>query len=190
MDSSHSHSRFSLLILAVLLSMTSSHSFADDDPDCKTKESEACLAEQDSSQPLPLAGPEQVENRLHIDANRVSPLFPSDFGRGYFDWKERVKEENGVGFGGDYSFAYLSASESLGDDDAFSGMYRMFGTWEATSDGRGNSGALIWKVEHRHAYGSNIAPGSLGLETGYIDLHLPPCRQAGPVKRRLLVLAR
>jgi len=120
-----------------------------------------------------------VENRLHIDSNQVSPMFPSSFAPGYFEWKDRVRENNGVGFGGDYSFAYLRASESLGADDAFSGMYRMFGSWEATSDGQGNSGALIWKVEHRHAYGSNIPPGSLGFETGYIGLHLPPFSDQG-----------
>jgi porin len=126
-----------------------------------------------------LAGPEQVENRLHIDSDRVAPMFPSSFARGYFDWKDRIEKENGVGFGGDYSFAYLNASESLGADDAFGGMYRLFGIWEATSGGKGNSGALIWKVEHRHAYGSNIAPSALGFETGYIGLHLPPFSDQG-----------
>jgi porin len=123
--------------------------------------------------------PDQVENLLHIDSNQVTPMFPSNFARGYFDWKDRISEKNGIGFGGDYSFAYLSASDSLGADDAFGGMYRMFGTWEATSDGKGNSGTLIWKAEYRHAYGSNIAPGNLGFETGYIGLFLPPFSDQG-----------
>ena len=126
-----------------------------------------------------LAGPDQVENRLHIDSNQVTPLLPSNFARGYFDWKDRIKSENGVGFGGDYSFAWLSASDSLGEDTAFGGMYRMFGSWEVTSDGKGNSGALIWKVEHRHAYGSNVPPGSLGFEIGYVGLFLPPFSDQG-----------
>jgi porin len=151
--------------------------------DCGDAGDERCISPDqeanEAGKPLPLAGPEQVENRLHIDSNQVTPLFPSRFAPGYFDWKDRVKAENGVGFGGDYSFAYLKASDSPGEDDAFGGMYRMFGTWEATSDGTGNSGALIWKIEHRHAYGSNIAPGSLGFETGYIGLHLPPFSDQG-----------
>jgi len=116
---------------------------------------------------------------MHIDSNQVSPMFPSDFASGYFGWKDRIREHNGVGLGGDYSFAYLKSSESPGADDAFSGMYRLFGSWEATSDGKGNSGALIWKIEHRHAYGSNIPPGSLGFETGYIGLFLPPFSDQG-----------
>jgi len=126
-----------------------------------------------------LGGPEQVENRLNIDSNQVTPMFPSSFARGYFDWKERIQKENGVGIGGDYSFAYLKASDSPGEDDAFGGMYRFFGSWEAFSDGNGNSGALIWKIEHRHAYGSNIPPGDLGFEIGYVGLFLPPFSDQG-----------
>jgi len=169
----------SLLVLAALMLMASGQSFADDNPDCKTEESEECLAEQGRGQPLPMAGPEQVENRLYIDSNQVTPVFPSRFARGYFDWKDRIEENNGVSFGGDYSIGWLGASESLGADEAFSGMYRLFGVWEATSDGQGNSGALIWKVEHRHAYGNYIPPSSLGFEAGYIGLYLAPFSDQG-----------
>jgi porin len=148
--------------------------------DCPDTEGESCAeASDERPRTAALAGPEQVENRLHIDSNQVTPLFPSEFGRRWFDWKERLVEENGFSIGGDYSMAYLNATESLGADDAFSGMYRLFGSWEVASDGQGNSGALIFKAEHRHAYGSNIAPGSLGFETGYVGLHLPPFSDQG-----------
>ena len=151
-------------------------------PDCQADSREQCKPVGESIEPVnsrTLGGPEQVENRLDMDSNMVTPMFPSDFARGYFEWKDRIKKENGVGLGGDYSFAYLKASDSPGVDDAFSGMYRMFGTWEAVSDGKGNSGALIWKVEHRHAYGSNIPPGSLGFKIGYVGLFLPPFSDQG-----------
>ncbi len=151
-------------------------------PDCQADSREQCKPGGEYIEPVTtrtLGGPEQVENRLDIDSNMVTPMFSSDFARGYFDWKDRIKKENGVGLGGDYSFAYLKASDSPGVDDAFSGMYRMFGTWEAVSDGKGNSGALIWKVEHRHAYGSNIPPGSLGFELGYAGIFLPPFSDQG-----------
>lgn len=152
---------------------------ASEDAACLEDHSDLCESADPIGKPLKLAGPEQVENRLHIDSNMVRPLFPSNFAPGYFDWKQRINKDNGVGFGGDYSFAWLGASESLGEDKAFGGMYRMFGSLEVNSDDKGNSGALIWKVEHRHAYGSNIAPGSLGFETGYIGLHLPPFNDQG-----------
>jgi porin len=164
------------LTFLIALSPAITLSNPSDQADCTGEDADSCSQQ---GHPHGLAGPEQVENRLHIDSNMVTPMFPSSFARGYFDWKDRIKEENGVGFGGDYSFAYLSANDSLGADDAFGGMYRLFGSWEATSDGKGNSGALIWKVEHRHAYGSNVAPGSLGFETGYVGLHLPPFSDQG-----------
>jgi len=129
--------------------------------------------------PLPLAGPEQVDNRLHIDAENTESLFDSDWLGGYRSWKKTTSESTGLTIGGDYSAVYLSASDSPGEDDAFSGMYRLFGTWEAMSDGEGNSGALVFKVEHRHAYGSNLPPGSLGFETGYVGLFEPPFSDQG-----------
>jgi porin len=153
---------------------------AQDKAECES-ESASCKDSQSSEvvRSGSLAGPEQVENRLHIDSNQVTPMFPSSFARGYFDWKDRIREDHGLSLGGDYSFGYLKASESQGADDAFGGMYRFFGSWEATSDGEGNSGALIWKIEHRHAYGSNIPPSALGFEMGYIGLFLPPFSDQG-----------
>jgi len=169
-----------LISLAFLLTMGILH--AAETPDCEEEQTEDCEAHSASIEPVntrTLGGPDQVENRLDIDSNQVTPMFSSDFARGYFDWKARIKENNGVGFGGDYSFAYLKSSGNLSEDDAFGGMYRMFGTWEAFSNGKSNSGALIWKVEHRHAYGSNIPAGSLGFEIGYVGLFLPPFSDQG-----------
>ena len=78
---------------------------------------------------LSLAGPEQVENRLHTDSSLVTPMFPSSFAKGYFDWKERINKDHGVDIGGDYSTAWLGADNSAGEDSAFGGMYRFFGSW-------------------------------------------------------------
>ena len=65
---------------------------SDEDKPCDSGESSCQEAEDASSgRVAPLAGPEQVENRLHIDSNQVTPMFPSSFARGYFDWKDRIK---------------------------------------------------------------------------------------------------
>ena len=151
------------------------------DEDCESESSSACdpaTGQEQVESRLPVS-PEQVSNRLHIDSNQTTPMFPSSFARRYFDWKERIKDSSNVDFGGDYSVGYLEATHSPGKDDAFGGMYRFFGSWEATGDGKGNSGALIWKIEHRHAYGNHIPPGSLGFETGYVGLFLPPFSDQG-----------
>ena len=175
---SRKYTLFSLLVL-ILATFTTR---AEETPDCPKENPDRCEQTTTSTDTIitrTLGGPDQVENRLDIDSNQITPMFPSDFARGYFDWKDRIKKENGVRIGGDYSFAWLKASDSTGKDDAIGGMYRFYGFWEATSDGNGNSGALIWKVEHRHAYGNNIPPGSLGFEIGYAGLFLPPFSDQG-----------
>ncbi len=116
------------------------------------------------------AGADQVERRLSFDALPGDPLIPGDPFKNYFAWKDNLKKEHGLSFGSDYITAYMKASDSLGDDSAFAGNFRFYGYWEATGDGQGNSGALIWKVEHRHAFGSYIPPADLGFEIGYAGL--------------------
>jgi porin len=168
------------LLLGFTFAVSDVH--AEDPAECENDAFTTCEPSSQSSErprTANLAGPEQVENRLHIDSNQVTPLRPSNFLPGYFAWKERMVKDHGFAIGGDYSTAYLNTSESLGADDAFSGMYRLFGAWEVTGDGQGNSGALIFKLEHRHAYGSNIPPGSLGFESGYLGLFLPPFSDQG-----------
>ena len=152
-----------------------------DETDCDEDKKTLCVQASgtEHQRVASLAGPEQVNNRLDIDSNRVTPMFPATFGKGYFDWKARIKKDHGVSLGGDYSAVYLGASDSPGEDSALGGMYRFYGSWDATGDGQGNSGALIWKAEHRHAYGSHVAPGSFGFETGYIGLFEPPFSDQG-----------
>ncbi len=44
-------------------------------------------------------------------------------------------------------------------------MVRLYGSLDLIGRGKKNSGALNFKVEHRHKYG-DIAVSDLGLETG------------------------
>ena len=117
-----------------------------------------------------VAGADQVERRLSFDSLPGDPLIPGEHFKNYNAWKALLKKDHGLSFGSDYISAYMTASDGLGEDSAFSGAFRFYGYWEATSDGKGNSGALIWKVEHRHAYGSYIPPADLGFAVGYAGL--------------------
>ena len=117
-----------------------------------------------------MAGADQVERRLSFDALPGAPLIPGEHFKNYNAWKARLKKDHGLSFGSDYITAYMKANDSPGEDTAFSGAFRIYGVWEATGDGRGNSGALIWKAEHRHAFGSFIPPADLGFEIGYAGL--------------------
>jgi porin len=119
---------------------------------------------------ITMAGTDQVERRLSLDALPGDPLISGEHFKNYFVWKDRIKKEHGLSFGTDYISAYMKASDSPGEDTAFSGAYRFYGAWEATGDDQGNSGALIWKIEHRHAFGSYIPPADLGFAIGYAGL--------------------
>ena len=113
------------------------------------------------SEGVNFGSPEAVENRIAQDrADRDRPI------------KDRL-QDNGVSMALDYSAVGVSADEVLpnSDDDASGGMVRFYGSWEAANRGESNSGSLIWKVEHRHAYSDTsvkdflFGAGALGLVT-------------------------
>ena len=80
--------RLPLLILLLAVTWTSATAIAEEGCDGD----EHCNGGETGARPhlAELAGPEQVENRLHIDSNQVGPLVPGRFARGYFEWKEAL----------------------------------------------------------------------------------------------------
>jgi len=91
--------------------------------------------------------------------------------RPYFDWKERLNERYGMAFGVDYTTLYQVATESAGhENQAASGIARLFGTWTLVDRGGGSPGSLVFKGENRHRLGTDIAPQGLGFEIGYAGL--------------------
>jgi porin len=118
-------------------------------------------------------GPDQVEVQIRLDRETERSFLTP-----YYEWKDRLTENRGLSFGVDYSAAYLGADESPGDDTAASGMVRFFGSWDLTGRGTKNTGALNWKIEHRHAY-TDVAPGGFGLNLGYVGLIEPPFSDQG-----------
>ncbi len=148
----------------------------------KEAEAEQEVGEDQAAQERPrrprFGGPDQVENQLEEDAASKEPLVQFDFLKPYLDFKERLKESLGFSFGVDYTAVYLKATESIGQDEAASGMVRLFGAWEFVGRGSANAGALVYKLEHRHKY-TSTAPGSLGFELGYVGLIEPPFSDAG-----------
>jgi porin len=118
-------------------------------------------------------GPDQVDRQLEEDSEQKESFFELGFLQPYFDFKSNLKENAGLGFGVDYSAVFLGANESLDLKKASSGMIRLFGSWELVNRGGKNSGALIFKVEHRHKYGA-ITPKGFGFNLGYVGLVEPP----------------
>ena len=123
-------------------------------------------------------GPDQVERQLEDDDADKESIFELGFLQPYFAFKSRLKEKAGLGFGLDYSTAYFGASESPGEKHAASGMVRLYGSWDLIGKGSKNTGSFIFKIEHRHKYGA-IPVSSLGFETGYVGMFIPPFNMDG-----------
>jgi porin len=77
------------------------------------------------------------------------------------------------------------ASNSLGEDEAAGGVFRLFGTWNLLDPDAGGTGFLTFKVENRHRLGTAIAPQALGGEFGYVGLTALPFSDVGTVLTNL-----
>lgn len=131
-----------------------------------------------SSAPL-FGGPGAVENQIDTDAEPVSALMKERVLQPWFEWKTSLQEQTGLSFGLDYIGLYLGADNSAGEDKAAGGILRFFGSWDLIGRGSPNSGALVWKVEHRHRYG-DVAPSDFGLgPLGYVGFIGAPWNDQG-----------
>ncbi|MDM9630547.1 carbohydrate porin [Robiginitalea sp. M39] len=125
-----------------------------------------------------LGSADQVDNRLELDQKVTKPLLELPFLTPYFDFKEGVKTSSGLGFATEYSSLFVGTNADMGQGKASSGIWKFYGSWDLVGRKSGNSGALIFKVEHRHKYG-NIPPKSLGLDMGYVGFIAPPFSNDG-----------
>jgi len=130
------------------------------------------------SSPPRFGGPNSVGILIADDDEPKDPWIERRLLGPYLEWKAEVKEKYGLAFSIDYSAAYLSASESLDQDRASSGMVRFFGSWDLVGWKSGNTGAFVWKIEHRHGY-TDVTPSGFGFNLGYVGLFVPPFSDQG-----------
>jgi len=131
--------------------------------------SASALAEQQSSGAR-FGGPNAVGNQLADDAEPIPALVKERVLDPWFDWKKELQDNTGISLGIDYTALGLYASDSPGESNASSGMARFFGSWNLVGRGTPNTGALVWKFEHRHRY-SDVAPKGFGLtQLGYVGV--------------------
>jgi len=125
-----------------------------------------------------LGSADQVDNRLALDKLVIHEFFELPFLNPYFDFKNGLKEKHGFGFGLDYSALYFGTNSKMGEKNAGSGIARLYGSWDLVGRKSGNTGAVVFKVEHRHAYGS-IPVSSLGFDAGYVGMLNPAFNDNG-----------
>jgi porin len=139
-------------------------------------------AQDEEAQPSPqFGGPDSVERVIETDRTDRGGLLETEIFAPVQSWQARLEEDYGFSIGGDYSAVTVHASDVLNgaDDAASGGMVRVYGRWNLTGDGQGNSGALVYKIEHRHAYGEP-APSDFYLgNVGYAGLTEPPFSDQG-----------
>jgi len=125
-------------------------------------------------------GPDQVDNTIAIDDETISRIVERRLYEPWFEWKKGLQEKHGLAFSVDYSTAWLGSSDSPAEaaDRASSGMVRFFGSWDLVGRESGNTGAFVWKVEHRHKY-ATIPPSAFGFNLGYAGLIEPPFSDQG-----------
>jgi porin len=111
---------------------------------------------QDRTSPA-FGGPDAVENRQTDDIESWGDLQQS--------WIDQY----GLAVSIDYTAAILTADETFSDSTGAGGIARVYGTWSPVEDG-----ALVWKFEHRHAFG-DTSPFDVSLgQIGYVGLQEPP----------------
>ncbi|MCE2570258.1 carbohydrate porin [Motilimonas eburnea] len=120
-------------------------------------------------------GPDAVENTL------------SEHNKQPQSWRNQLAQE-GLTFGLDYNgIGFNSANGSKGNTvNASGGVARFYGQWNLIGRNSNNTGGIVWKIEHRHAY-SDYAPksyafladlaGAEGL--GYIGMIQPAFSDQG-----------
>lgn len=90
----------------------------------------------------------------------------------YFDWKQRIIDEHGFSFGFNAYWLHQKTSESQGDEgDAFGQAYHLQGAWHLFGRGTEHPDKIEWRIEHRSAIGSNLAPTELSGEIGMASLN-------------------
>jgi porin len=125
-------------------------------------------------------GPNAVGNVIEDDARSKPATITKRVTQGWFDWKKKVQEDHGFSIGIDYTAVGLSSSEKGGsdEDNTGSGMVRIFGSWDLVGRGTKNTGALVYKLEHRHSY-TDLSVKDFGFDQGYVGLIEPPFSDQG-----------
>jgi porin len=118
---------------------------------------------------IPTAGgPTSVESDLMADDLEKRPVVRvlGHFVAPLYRFKNRVDGLWGIAFGMDYNFLNQYASFSFTEDQATSGVFRVYGTWDLFHFREKFDGRLVYRVENRHTIGGGITPRDLGFDAG------------------------
>ena len=121
-----------------------------------------------------LGGITSVDAQLREDERIKIPIWRfsriDHFLSPWFFWKENLKKSIGLQLGMDYQALYQAVTHSLtNENDAASGVFRIYGKWILLNRHKKNEGALIFKIENRHRF-TSIPPSMIGDQFGYVGV--------------------
>jgi porin len=90
--------------------------------------------------------------------------FVEDSLSGWFATKREMAEQHGLAYGVNFSTLYQSASESLGEDQAWGGIVQLPLSWTVLNRGGKNTGTIVFKAENRSKISTDLAPQDLGVQ--------------------------
>ena len=127
-------------------------------------------------------GSSSVGGQLKADAQMQTPTVRLPLLERSESWlvKQRtnLRDRIGLTLSGDYNALVQGATESLGEDWAAGGVFRVYGQWQWPGEPWKNPGSLTFKFENRHRY-TEIAPQQLGAQLGYSSLTATTWSDAG-----------
>ncbi|WP_227021348.1 carbohydrate porin [Oceaniferula marina] len=116
-----------------------------------------------------LGGPGSVEALEADDARPDQSHTGKDLLKEWKDYKTSLKDRTGFSWSTDYTAYYFGSSGDFGPNEAGSGIFRLYGSWDLVGRGTENQGGLVYKVEHRHRY-SESSPSSYSLDAGNVGV--------------------
>ena len=125
-------------------------------------------------------GPSSVPGQVSSDREKKLTLFGDLVNlQAFYDFKESLNRDHGITLGLDYNILYQYADPSAGESSAAGGVFRFYGGWAPSGISASHPGSLVFKLEHRHRLGTDIAPKQIAGEVGYAGLTAVTFSDAG-----------
>lgn len=134
----------------------------------------------DNTPSEPFGGPSSVPGQVSSDREKKLTLFGDLVNlQAFYDFKESLKRDHGITLGLDYNILYQYVDPSAGESNAAGGVFRFYGGWAPSGISASHPGSLVFKLEHRHRLGTDIAPKQIAGEVGYAGLTAVTFSDAG-----------
>ena len=125
-------------------------------------------------------GPSSVPGQVSSDREKKLTLFGDLVNlQAFYDFKESLKRDHRITLGLDYNILYQHVDPSAGESNAAGGVFRFYGGWAPSGISASHPGSLVFKLEHRHRLGTDIAPKQIAGEVGYAGLTAVTFSDAG-----------